>query len=89
MKKFWIFFISAFLLACSCSIPSGVVNLPVISTPSVTCRPPEPPHAQDAARFTLVQLHPADGNLSVQLQAEAPKAAALGQHMFVEFDASW
>jgi hypothetical protein len=39
--------------------------------------------------LTEVRLHPDGGDLLTQLQAQVPKASALGQHMFVEFDASW
>ena len=90
MKKAWPFLVAAVvLLGCICSLPAGLVtDTPSAPTPSVTCRPPEPPGGETDG-FTHVQLAPEDGELATQLQEHAPKAAALGQHMFVEFDAAW
>ena len=39
--------------------------------------------------FTIVRLHPGDGNLQTMLAKEAQKATALGQMPVVEFDATW
>lgn len=39
--------------------------------------------------FTVVRLHPNDGDLQTMLASEAQKAAALGQMPVVEFDATW
>jgi hypothetical protein len=79
MKKVWPLLVMAFLLACACP------SVPILSSP-----------AQDATQapivtetMSIVRLYPVGGDLSAQLRAAAPKAAALGQHMFVEFDATW
>jgi thiol:disulfide interchange protein len=39
--------------------------------------------------FTVVRLHPRDGDLQTMLADEAQKAAALRQMPVVEFDATW
>ena len=39
--------------------------------------------------FTIVRLHPNDGELNTMLADEAQKATALGQIPVVEFDATW
>jgi thiol-disulfide isomerase/thioredoxin len=39
--------------------------------------------------FTIVRLHPEDGELQTLLADESEKAAALGQRPVVEFDATW
>jgi thiol-disulfide isomerase/thioredoxin len=40
-------------------------------------------------RFTIIRLHPRDGDLPTMLADEAQKAATLGQMPVVEFDATW
>jgi hypothetical protein len=68
-----------------------VCNIPVIPL-DPTPQPTLTPTRAETIRLegpTVARPFPDDGDLSSQLQAEAPKAAALGQHMFVEFDASW
>lgn len=85
MKKILLLLAGVLLLACTCSVPS--LSLP---TPTLT-RPPQndPPAPAFEANLSVVRLSPQDGDLTGQLHAEAPKAAALGQRMFVEFDAEW
>ncbi len=77
MKKLWVLLAAGLLLACVCPATQ------LISTA------PSPAASAIAGNLTVTRLHPGGGDLTDQLQAEAPKAAALGQHMFVEFDASW
>ena len=52
---------------------------------------PQPSDPKDLAPigFTIVRLHPDDGDLQVLLSNEAQKAIALGQIPVVEFDAPW
>lgn len=52
---------------------------------------PQPSDPEDLAPigFTIVRLHPDDGDLQVMLSNEAQKAIALGQMPVVEFDAPW
>jgi len=84
MKKILLLLVAAFLLACSCSVPVSLVK----NTPSPTAGT----RLSDdlvLAGLTVVRLHPAGGSLLSQLGNQVPKASALGQHMFVEFDAEW
>ena len=39
--------------------------------------------------FSIVRLHPKDGDLQTMLASEAQKAVSLGQMPIVEFDATW
>jgi hypothetical protein len=92
---------SVILLACTCGVPSIII--PAAVTPPTYIPPSRVPVATDyilvtempmatatpVHAVTIVRLHPQDGKLISQILAEVPKAAALGQRMFVEFDASW
>jgi hypothetical protein len=82
MKKLSLLLMPVLLLACTCSLPSLVSTQTAPSIETVF-----PPNLLTS--LTVTQLHPDDGDLLMQLEMEAPKASALGQHMFVEFDASW
>lgn len=55
---------------------------------NVTSQPSDPEDLAPVG-FTIVRLHPDDGDLQVMLANEAQKAVALGQMPVVEFDASW
>ena len=77
-KALYFLLLPLLLLACSFTLPAGGIANPL-----------EPTRTPLGLGLTEVRLHPRAGNLLDQLQAQAPKAAALGQHMFVEFDASW
>lgn len=89
MKKWSFLVIAVLLLALACTLPSiAINNPPASSTPSVTCRPPEPVSGT-LSGMTVVRLVPEGGDLVSQLVIHAAAASALGQHMFVEFDASW
>ena len=84
MKKILLLLVAAFLLACSCSVPVSLVK----NTPSPVAVT-QPSDDLTLSGLTVLRLHPAGGSLLSQLEAEAPKASGLGQHMFVEFDAEW
>ena len=86
MKKMWILLVAGALLACTCSTSPLV---PFTQTPNEPAPPVETAGAVNMGGVTVVRLQPQDGDLTAQLHAEAPKATGLGQHMFVEFDASW
>jgi hypothetical protein len=97
--------LSIVLLACTCSVPSilPAIKTPTAIAPTTYITPTElptlvadtlvvePPTATATAVtiMTIIRLHPQDGSLKEQINAEVPKAAALGQKMFVEFDALW
>jgi hypothetical protein len=82
MKLLLILLAAGLLMVCSIPV------IPLDPTPQPTDTPTRT-QSMMVGRPTVTRLFPDDGDLSTQLQAEAPKAAALGQHMFVEFDASW
>jgi len=52
---------------------------------------PQPSDFQDPqpTGFTIVRLHPKDGDLQTLLASEAQKAFTLGREPVVEFDATW
>jgi len=82
------------LYACTCSLPaviSPTVAPPLTATPSAGIPPATLPAdpLTPVKEVTLVRLLPDDGELMEQIRAEVPNAIALGQAMFVEFDASW
>jgi hypothetical protein len=83
MKKVWFVLAAGMvLLACACPLPSLVSTVPPVEA---TASPVPAP----AGNLTVTRLYPDGGDLAAQLQGEALKAASLGQHMFVEFDATW
>ena len=84
-------------------LPAFICNLPSLVTPVADSKPTEdllmtanipviePPLLTDptVTAVTVVQLHPRDGDLMTQINAELQKATVLGQQPIVEFDASW
>jgi hypothetical protein len=92
MKKIWIFLAAVLLVACVCPSLPALVPLGSQNQPTQTRAPTRtlvPEISTFMEEFTLVRLYPGGGDLEDQLQVESGKAQALGQHMFVEFDASW
>ncbi|HLO31040.1 MAG TPA: thioredoxin domain-containing protein [Anaerolineales bacterium] len=90
-KKILVLLIGVSLLACNFLFPPKAT-----STPEPVVAPPtedliQPSDSQDPAPdgFTIVRLHPKDGDLQKMLAEEAQKASALGQMPIVEFDATW
>ncbi len=103
-KKFALILVTVFLLACNALFPPmptptlKPVASPTISAPSPTVSaalptasplPPSDVPATASIGFTIVRLHPQDGDLKILLAQEAQKAVALGQIPVVEFDATW
>lgn len=86
MKKLWLVLVAGLLLACSCATPSLFLPTPTATQPVPTV---VPGNQISPLGYSVVRLHPEDGDLSGLLDVEAGKAQSLGQHMFVEFDASW
>src|ERR1041385_3199513 len=83
-KKIIVLLIGASLLACNFLFPQKVTSTPE----SIVA--PQSGDSQDApAGFTIVRLHPGDGDLQTMLSGEAQKATSLGQMPVVEFDATW
>jgi thiol:disulfide interchange protein len=82
-KRILLILVTAFLLACNALDPQ---------TPRSTSEPalkPSEPEDIGPVGFTIVRLHPQDGNLQTMLTQEAKKAVKLGQMPVVEFDATW
>lgn len=78
-KKIILGLIGASLLACNFLFPQAQRSVPE----TTDFQDPIP------TGFTIVRLHPKDGDLNTLLAGEAQKAAALGQMPVVEFDATW
>jgi hypothetical protein len=92
MKKLWILLTAGLLVAClypslPALMPTGDHNQPTQGRLPTRTTIPESFSSREAV--TLVRLYPEGGDLEDQLQVEAGKSQDLGQHMFVEFDASW
>lgn len=78
-KKITLTLIGVSLLACNFLFRPAQRSTPE----SADFQDPQP------TGFTIVRLHPKDGDLPSLLAKEAAKAAALGQMPVVEFDATW
>jgi len=77
-KKIMLFVVGLSLLACNFLFPP--------TQPASQTGDSEDP---TPTGFTIVRLHPQDGDLQTMLAEEAQKAAALDQMPVVEFDATW
>src|SRR5689334_17317649 len=84
-KKVVILLVGSSLLACNFLFPQKVTSTPepIVVPPSSVLQDAAP------AGFTIVRLHPEDGDLQTMLRSEAQKATSLGQMPVVEFDATW
>ena len=78
-KKLTMLLVGISLLACNFLFPQTQQSTPQASE----FQDPQP------SGFTIVRLHPDDGDLPTLLADEAQKAAALGRLPVVEFDATW
>jgi len=83
-KKILLMLITTVLLACNFLFPQSRKSAPTESTAQSSDS-----ESLVSAGFTIVRLHPKDGDLETMLAEEAQKAAALGQLPVVEFDATW
>ena len=81
-KKVVILLVGSSLLACNFLFPQKVTSTPepIVVPPSSVLQDAAP------AGFTIVRLHPGDGDLQTMLSGEAQKATSLGQMPVVEFD---
>lgn len=72
------------LFACNFLFPASPIStVTEPASPSVDSQDVQP------TGFTIVRLHPQDGDLPTMLLEHAQKATALGQMPVVEFDATW
>jgi hypothetical protein len=99
-RNILLLFLPLLMLACKTLFPEPLTRAePVVAPATQALETPMPrPTTSNAkatvpapakAGFSLVRLHPKDGNLPGLLATEAQKAAALGQIPVVEFDATW
>ncbi len=84
-------FVTILLLACNALLPQASRPTAKPSAPPSTKSASQPSDSSAAAstEFTIVRLHPKDGDLHAMLAQEAQKAIALGQMPVAEFDATW
>jgi thiol-disulfide isomerase/thioredoxin len=78
-KKILLALIGLSLLACNFLFPPKAAHSPETNNDSFPV----------SEKFTIVRLHPGDGDLKTLLAGETQKAAALDQMPVVEFDATW
>jgi thiol-disulfide isomerase/thioredoxin len=78
-KKVTVLLVGMSLLACNFLFPQTPRSTPQRSD----FQDPQP------TGFTIVRLHPGDGDLQTLLTSDAQKADALGRLPVVEFDATW
>lgn len=78
-NKLLIALIGLSLLACNFLFPPKATPVPETRNDSLPV----------SDSFTIVRLHPNDGDLKTMLASQAQKAAALNQMPVVEFDATW
>ena len=81
-KKLLLILVTASLLACNFLFPQRAAPGEPVSRPSES-------ENLSTDTFTVVRLHPNDGDITTRLAEEAKKAAALDQIPVVEFDATW
>src|SRR5215510_8024035 len=81
-RKILLALVGTSLLACNFLFP------PTLLPPTPTPEPLEEPK-QTFEGFTLIRLHPQDGDLQNLLAAQAEKAVALDRMPVVYFDATW
>jgi thiol-disulfide isomerase/thioredoxin len=81
-KRILLVFITTMMLACNFLFPKRGIATESASQPSDW-------EGFTFDGFTIVRLHPKDGDLQTMLADQAQKAAALGQMPVVEFDATW
>ena len=84
-KKFAIVVLPIIMLACNFLFPPRTST----SQPSGMENPQQAVERTEYDGFTVVRLHPNDGNLQSMLAVEAQHAVSQGKMPVVEFDATW
>ncbi len=78
------------IAVCTCAKGASVIAMIAVAFALVGCESStKKPAATSPKKVQIVELKPADGELSSLLKAEAKKAKAAGQRPFVEFSADW
>ena len=90
-KKAWIVLLPIFLLACNFLFPTQEPPTQQIAptTKSEETDPSDTTQVSELTGFTIVRLHPEDGDLQAMLKTEAQKATSQGLMPVAEFDATW
>lgn len=90
MKRKLVFTIlPIFLLACYIFLPDPPPEQETTPIAPSVQQEPEQIESLTLTGFTIVRLHPGDGNLQTMLADEAQKAMSQGLMPVVEFDATW
>lgn len=92
-KRIVFLFLPVIVLACNILSPAqeAMPTQPAIPTDKPVETVPLPPaeELEETTGFTIVRLHPGDGDLQAMLKEEAQKATSQGRMPVVEFDAKW
>ena len=92
-KKIFLACTTVVLFACNFLVPPkpAATPQPVDVPPTEAISQPSPLPLENATPrgFSVVRLHPEDGDLEAMLAKEAEKAIGLHQLPVVEFDATW
>jgi len=91
-KKLPIVLLPVFLLACNLLFPAQETPSDQQVVPTTIPEERQEPEQMESLKlddFTIVRLHPGDGDLQTLLEDEAQKAASHGLMPVVEFDATW
>lgn len=90
-KKIMLALITIVLLSCNFLFPTDKTPVQDPDLPDLTQSASQQDENSTSTllRFTVVRLHPEDGDLQTMLAKEAQKAEAVGQIPIVEFDATW
>jgi thiol-disulfide isomerase/thioredoxin len=91
-KKLWIVILPVVLLACNALLPKQETSSEQQAVPTMAAEESQKPDQIESLKlegFTIVRLHPEDGDLQVMLKAEAQKAISQGLMPVAEFDATW
>lgn len=90
-KKLILLLIGVSLLACNFLFPETQASTPepIVAPPTESALQPNDAQEIAPTGFTIVRLHPQDGELQALLSQAAQKAVKLGQMPVVEFDATW
>ncbi len=90
-KKIMLVLITVVLLSCNFLFPTDKTpaQAPAVAEPTQSTSQQNEDSLSTPLGFTVVRLHPKDGDLQTMLAGEAQKALGLGQIPVVEFDATW
>lgn len=90
-KKIFLACTTLILFACNFLIPPEptATPQPVDVSPTEVISQPSPLEDTVPSAFTIIRLHPENGDLKSMLAEEASKAIRLHQLPVVEFDATW